>query len=108
FAPFDPGKGLAARDDRPPADVEKVRDERLDVVHRPLPARRRRQRMIRLDVPGRHAVHALVDDPQTLAHLLDAYLGTRVTVAGRRRRHIELELLESRIRTNLAKIPLEA
>ena len=45
---LDADVGLARRNHRPPAHAQEVRDERFDVVHRPLLERRRGQRMRRL------------------------------------------------------------
>ena len=56
----------------------------------------------------RHVVHALLDDAQALAHLLDATTAAVVAVAMLAGGDVELELLVARIGPLLAKIPFEA
>src|SRR5215813_7660496 len=83
-------------------------DQRLDVPHRALLDRRRRQRMVRFVRPGGHVIEALLDDPQTLAHLGYAHDGAVITIAALRSGNLELELIVAGVRPPLAEVPLES
>jgi len=82
-------------------------DERLDVMHRPLFARRRRQRMVRLVVALGHVLQTLIDNPEALAHLFDTDPCPIVTVAPLRRGNIEIELLISGVGPLFPEIPIK-
>src|SRR5690606_603776 len=99
---------LAGRHDRTPADVDEVMDQRLDVVHRAILDRRRRERVPRLVVAGRHVLDALLDDAQALADLLGAHGAAVEAIAVLGDWDVELELLVARVWPRLAEVPVEA
>ena len=81
FGRLDLDERLAGRDDRSPAHVQKMVDQGLDVVHRVFFERGRCQRVVGFVRASRHIVHALLDDAQALAHLLDTHHGPVVAIA---------------------------
>src|ERR1051326_1509204 len=99
---------LTRRNDWTPTNVEKVGDERLDIVHRPVLEWRRGQGMIRLVWPVGHVVDTLLDDPEALPHFFHADNGAVVAVAVDAGRDIEFELFVTGIRLLLTEIPLHA
>src|SRR6185437_12480557 len=99
---------FARRDDRPPAHIEEMCDEGLDVVHRMVFEGRRGQRVPRLVRTVRHVIETLPHYAQALAHLLDAHCRTVVAVAVTAGRNLEFELFVTRIGPLLAIIQLEA
>src|SRR6266567_1525508 len=83
-------------------------DERFDVVHGARLWWWRGKRMVRIAWSAGHIVDALLDNPEALAHLLDVYGRTIVTVARAANRYIEFELVVAGIGLFPAKIPLES
>src|SRR5260370_6689656 len=82
-------------------------DERFDVMHGARLWWWRRKGMVRIGRSAGAVVDALLDNPEALAHLLDVYGRTIVTVARAANRYIELELVVAGIGLFLAKIPIE-
>src|SRR5258708_4491424 len=82
-------------------------DERFDVVHGARLWWWCGKRMVRVAWSAGHIVDALLDNPEALAHLLDVYGRTIVTVARAANRYIEFELVVAGIRLFLSKIPIE-
>src|SRR5438552_14335023 len=78
-------------------------DERFDVVHGARLWWWRGKRMFPIAWSAGHIVDALLDNPQALAHLLDVYGRTIVTVARAANRYIEFELVVAGIGLFLAK-----
>src|SRR5262245_8401329 len=107
FGRFDVNQRFTRRNHRPPAHAQKMRDQRFDVSHRALLDRRRRQRMVRFVRPGGHAVEALLDYPQALAHLGHADDGAVVAIAALGGGYVELELIVAGVRPLLTEVPLE-
>src|SRR5260370_17198088 len=81
-------------------------DERFDVMHGARLWWWRRKRMVRIAWSAGHSVDALLDNPEALAHLLDVYGRTIVTVAREANRYIEFELVLAGIGLFFAKIPI--
>src|SRR5439155_18836934 len=82
-------------------------DERFDIVHGARLWWWCGKRMVRIAWSARHIVDALLDNPEALAHLLDVYGRTIVTVVRAANRYIEFELDIVGIGLFLAKIPSE-
>src|SRR5260370_19996335 len=82
-------------------------DERFDVVHGARLWWWRGKRMVRIAWSAGHSVDALLDSPEALAHLLDVYGRTIVTVARAANRYIEFELVIAGIGLFFTKIRIE-
>src|SRR5882757_8896059 len=82
-------------------------DERFDVVHGARLWWWRGKRMVRIAWPARHTVDALLDNPEALAHLLDVYGRTIVTIPRAANRYIEFELVVAGVGLLLAKVPIQ-
>src|SRR5215475_1877559 len=108
FGGLDGSQCFAYRHHRSPAHAQEVRDQRFDVVHRAVLHWGSSPRVIRFIGTLRHMVHALLDNPQALAHLLDAHRSAVVTVAHPPGRDVELELIISRVGLALTKVPFKS
>src|SRR6202020_517144 len=93
LARFDPEADFSGWNHRPPAHIEKMGNQRLDVMHRPFLDRRRRQLAVRFVRASWHVLKTLPNDPQALPHFLymdhDAIIA--ITMGGDG--YIEFELI---------------
>lgn len=80
----------------------KVVDERLHRLFHFGPARRHELRIVRLNLPLRHLVQALLDDSQRLTHFLHTTQVTVVAVAFRTDRDVEIQVFVRVVRLLLA------
>lgn len=97
---------LVGRHDRAPRDLQEVRDEGLDVLQGALFRWRRGQRVIRLVRAFRHVAQALVDDADTLAHLLDTDHAAIIGIAVVGQRYFEFEVLVAGVGAGLAQVEI--
>src|SRR5262245_33114085 len=108
FGGLDGSQCFAYRHHRSPAHAQEVRDQRFDVVHRAVLHWGSSQRVIRFIGTLRHMVHALLDNQQALAHLLDMHRRPVIAIAVFARWNVKLILFVSGVGLAFAKIPFES
>ena len=93
FGCLDGYAGLAGWDYRPPTHTQEVSDQSFNIMQHAFARWWRGQRMIGLNRPRRHVVHALFDNAQTLAYLVHPHAAAVVAIAVHCRRHFKVEVL---------------
>src|ERR1700680_1011444 len=81
FGPFNGRQHFSIWNHRAPTHSKEMVDERFDIVHGARLWGRRGKRMIRIARAAWHIVHTLLDNPQTLPHLLHVHNRAVITVA---------------------------
>src|SRR5208337_1188385 len=77
-------------------------------MHRALFHRRGSQVVVRFVRTLGHIFYALLDDPETLPHLLNAHRGARIAIARAGCGNVERKLLVAAVGLLLAEIPFQA